>query len=458
MREVGPDVGRQPGRIGGERERRAADDHAVLDRHAAVGRGVQPVGGAVAAVPGDHPAPDPVRAALGADRAGDVVGDHVGRVVIGEGDRAAGRGERDVGAVPRAAGAVVLVPGAVDRDLVLVRARRHGERAAVERPPPIRRQPGRRALRLPVAGAAELGLQRADERDHARVLRVRRSGAEQHGEYDEHGAAQPTISPPLPRSDPFAIGVQLRPRRASEAPKSAASRTGIAAPLSYDGHVPGSDALATARARRARPRGPPPGADRLLLPDARIGRRRRGRGAGDDGARVARHRPARRAGRPAVVAVPDRHQRVPRHAQRRAAPGPADRPRAVVDRRGGARAKAGDEAWVLPVPDSRVLPENGDPAELAAARETVRLAFVAALQHLPPRQRAVLILCEVLRWKASEAAELLARRPPASTARCSARGRRSTPPTSTPPAPRRSTPRPSRSCSTATSTRSSATT
>ena len=63
-------------------------------------------------------------------------------------------------------------------------------------------------------------------------------------------------------------------------------------------------------------------------------------------------------------------------------------------------------SFIEPIPTSLVSAES-DPAELAVQRDTIRLAFVAALQHLPARQRAVLILCEVLRWKASEVAELL---------------------------------------------------
>jgi RNA polymerase sigma-70 factor (ECF subfamily) len=65
-----------------------------------------------------------------------------------------------------------------------------------------------------------------------------------------------------------------------------------------------------------------------------------------------------------------------------------------------------ETTWIEPIPSNLVAPEE-DPAELAMTRETIRLAFVAALQQLPARQRAVLILCEVLRWKASEVAELL---------------------------------------------------
>lgn len=91
-------------------------------------------------------------------------------------------------------------------------------------------------------------------------------------------------------------------------------------------------------------------------------------------------------------------------AQRRARPmdlGPS----------GTAQSAPGDplpeNVWVGPVPDARITGAAGDPADVAVARESIRLAFVGALQHLPARQRAVLILREVLAWSAAEVAELL---------------------------------------------------
>ena len=63
--------------------------------------------------------------------------------------------------------------------------------------------------------------------------------------------------------------------------------------------------------------------------------------------------------------------------------------------------------WVSPIADDKVVDPSGDPAQVAAQKESIRLAFVTALQHLPARQRAALVLCEVLSWPAAEAAELL---------------------------------------------------
>jgi RNA polymerase sigma-70 factor (ECF subfamily) len=66
-----------------------------------------------------------------------------------------------------------------------------------------------------------------------------------------------------------------------------------------------------------------------------------------------------------------------------------------------------EATWVTPIADHRVLPQHADAAELAEQRASIRLAFISALQHLPARQRAALILCDVLRWSAAEAADLI---------------------------------------------------
>ena len=66
-----------------------------------------------------------------------------------------------------------------------------------------------------------------------------------------------------------------------------------------------------------------------------------------------------------------------------------------------------DRSWITPIPDRAVIDLDGDPADVAVARETIGLAFVNALQQLPAKQRAALVLCDVLRWPAAEVAELL---------------------------------------------------
>lgn len=94
-----------------------------------------------------------------------------------------------------------------------------------------------------------------------------------------------------------------------------------------------------------------------------------------------------------------------RQVQRRARPmemGPSSAPDETL-----LRPPLPEATWVMPIADGLSGGDFDDPAELATYRESIRLAFITALQHLPARQRAALILCEVLRWSAAEVAELL---------------------------------------------------
>ena len=84
-----------------------------------------------------------------------------------------------------------------------------------------------------------------------------------------------------------------------------------------------------------------------------------------------------------------------------------------TDPDGPAAAGPGEVPWLEPIPDTAVQASPADPASIVASRAGLRLALIAALQYLPARQRAVLILRDVMQWRAAEVAELLGTTPTA---------------------------------------------
>ncbi len=195
--------------------RRRPDDRAVLHGHPAVRREVEPVGGRRRRLPGEQSPPEPVGGPLGAQGPGQVVGDPVRRVVVRERDLPARRGQRDVGAARRAARPVVLVPRAVEGDLVLEIAGRHLERGAEDAGRAgDGQQTGVGAFRLPVTGAAQLGLERADERDLGRqrsVVGTCRAGERDQDEERDDEDGTDSRSHETSKGDASRIGVPRCP-------------------------------------------------------------------------------------------------------------------------------------------------------------------------------------------------------------------------------------------------------
>ena len=175
-----------------------------------------------------------------------------------------------------------------------------------------------------------------------------------------------------------------------------------------------ADARARPRGRRGRlPRADRPAPARAagpLLPDPRLGPGRRGHRPGDAAGRLARAGRLRGPGLAARLAVPDRHQPLPQRAARQ-------RPRGLGTCSALSRCpdapeptRWGEPIWLQPYPDALLegLPDRADgPDARYETKEAVGLAFVSGLQRMAPQQRAVLVLRDVLGYRAAEVAEML---------------------------------------------------